>query len=199
MSCAIKQCYVVEAPHLSKPWVLETEDVQGKTFVRLNKWDYGFCRFSSHRSLNFKKGTHEDVNLGIVDRLIQLRNLATDKLFAETTQPDEEGPKKKKRAYVRVAKAADLVFLPEIVDIDLPSMKTDTSEVIDGYRTQALTKGVRTSTLYLELSVKNLEYIHNCAVQTRTRGRHHRKQPPGQPADEGCEKDVDAASPEAFS
>jgi len=179
MSCVIKQCHVVEAPHMAKPWVLETEEVQGRTFVRLNKWDYGLCRFSSHRSLNFRKRTHEGLNLGIMDRLCQIRNSATDQLYVEhTQQPIDIDAKKKRRAYVRVARSSDLVFLPDVVDIILPSVKADNNEVIDGHRTFALTKGLRTTTLYLELSTENLEYIHNCAVRTSTRGRRRRRRQP---------------------
>ena len=181
MSCVIKQCHVVEAPHMAKPWVLETEEVQGRTFVRLNKWDYGLCRFSSHKALNFRKRTHEGLNLGIMDRLCQIRNSATDQLYAEhTQQPIDVAEKTKRRAYVRVARSSDLAFLPEVVDINLPSVKADNNEVIDGHRTFALTKGLRTTTLYLELSTENLEYIHNCAVRTSTRGRRRqRRQPQG--------------------
>ena len=172
MSCVIKQCHVVEAPHMAKPWVLENEEVQGRTFVRLNKWDYGLCRFSSHKALNFRKRTHEGLNLGIMDRLCQIRNSATDQLYIEhTQQPIDVDAKKKRRAYVRVARSSDLAFLPDVVDINLPSVKADNNEVIDGHRTFALTKGLRTTTLYLELSTENLEYIHNCAVRTSTRGR----------------------------
>jgi hypothetical protein len=176
MSCVIKQCHVVEAPHMAKPWVLETEEVQGRTFVRLNKWDYGLCRFLSHKALNFRKRTQDGMNLGIMDRLCQIRNSATDQLYAEhTQQPIDVDEKKKRRAYVRVARSSDLAFLPDVVDINLPSVKADNNEVIDGHRTLALTKGLRTTTLYLELSIENLEYIHNCAVRTSTRGRRRQR------------------------
>jgi hypothetical protein len=105
-------------------------------------------------------------------------------LYAEhTQQPIDVDEKKKRRAYVRVARSSDLAFLPDVVDINLPSVKADNNGVIDGHRTLALTKGLRTTTLYLELSTENSEYIHNGAVRTSTRGRRRqRSQPQGDSA-----------------
>ena len=181
MSCTIKSCFIIEADHMSRPWILDTKEANEKTFVRLNKWDYGLVRFATNKTLNFKKGTHETLNMNIMDRLCQLRNAACDKLFVEhTQQPLEDGSKGKKRKYVRVAKASDLVFLPEAIQIDLPSVKGDDGRIIDGHSTWALSEGLRTSNLYLELSDENVAYIRNCTVHSTLRGRHWRKPNPEQ-------------------
>ena len=181
MSCAIRSCYFLEAPHLQKPWFLDTKEVSNKVLVRLNKWDYGLVRFACNRTLNFKKGTHELSNTHIMDKLCQLRNVACDKLFMDHAQQDsEEGKKGKKRKYCRVAKASDLVLLPEMFELDLPAIKVNDGRIIDGHITYALTEGVRSSNVYVELTTENMNYIHDCAANSTARGRHRRKADPQQ-------------------
>lgn len=161
---------------MQKPWFLDTKEVSNKVLVRLNKWDYGLVRFALNRTLNFKKGTHEFSNMHIMDKLCQLRNTACDRMFMEHTQQDnEEGKKGKKRKYCRVAKASDLVLLPEMFELDLPAIKVDDGRIIDGHTTYALTEGVRSSNVYIELTTENMNYIRDCAANSTSRGRHRRK------------------------
>ena len=176
MAGVIKSRYVVEAPHMSKPWLTDTRDVEGKTFVKLNKWDYGLVRYATDKALNFRKGPAVNINLDIMDKLCHARNVACDQLFAAITQAhhdDDSNPKpKRKKYYSRVAKPADLVLLPATLDLILPSVHTSNGGLISGHHTIALTEGLRTRDIFLELTIDNIEYVRKCALEAPARGRH---------------------------
>ena len=164
---------------MGQPWVPETKEVDDRVFIRLHKWDRGLYRFAIGRSLCFK-GDHE--NIGLVDDLCVRRNRACDELYRQLREEEDDvgdaaGPsnKKPRKGYIRKSRASDCAFLPKTVTIKLPDAQHDDGRVLHGHECLFLTDGIRTSNVFVELTVENLDYIHQFVSLSGNRGRSRKK------------------------
>jgi hypothetical protein len=167
--------HVVKAPDLKSPWTLDTEVVDGRTYVKLFKWNRDFIRFVHGRALNFgDKSTY--CKLTFFDTLLRLRNNACDAALREVLEQSRrdaeeingvQGSRKKTRKVYRVAQPSDAAVLPAAVQISLPSL--DISHPAEVY---VLSSGVRSRELIIELSSEILDYIrHGCLKCQPRQGR----------------------------
>ena len=158
--------HVLRAQHLKSPWVLDTETVDDRTYVRLFKWSRDFVRFISGRSLDFGDKTTFG-NLKFFDTLLRLRNNACDSALDDVLdEARRDGDEingnnanvKKRRKVNRKARPSDAAVLPAAVSMSLPTL--DISHPPTVY---ILTSAVRSRELVIELSPEILDYIrHGC-------------------------------------
>jgi hypothetical protein len=177
---------VVDADHLQSPWIPDTKVVDGVAYCRVNKWDRGFVRFATAKTLK----EHQNANVQFVDELIRLRNNACDALFRSNQQPaqteqheaDGQVSKKRRQAYVRKARSSDGCFLPASMTMVLPDVARHDGEVLRGFECKVLFEGIRTSNLYIEMNADVMNYIY-CGVSCcGTKGRAKKKGRPHQPS-----------------
>jgi hypothetical protein len=173
MSVKISQRLVVEYDQ-NGHWVPEVRDVGGIAFCRLQKWDRHFIRFAKASALNLAKASES--NIGIVDVLRRLRNASCDKALSELDgggNHDGSGGRKK-RKYQRKANSQDILVLPAHLEITLPDVIV-ADGVVAGFTVKVLAEGVRSTTLYIEITPEVLEYIRTVTLHSSISGRSWRK------------------------
>lgn len=178
---------------MGQPWVPEVKEVDDKVFIRLHKWDRGLHRFATGRSLCFK-GSHE--NIGLVDNLCVRRNRACDELYRQLREEEDgldntAGPsnKRPRKVYIRKSRASDCAYLPKIVTIKLPDAQHEDGRVLEGHDCLFLTECTRTSSVFVEMTVENLDFIHQYVSWSDNRGRSWRKRAHGNAIDSNSRLD----------
>lgn len=174
MSVSIELQHVIRAGHMKSPWIPETRVVGDRCYVRLCKWDRGFVRYVTSKGLDFgDRSTF--ANAEFFDELCSLRNQTCDNEFKKITQDDEQAEgnnnnKRQRKSYIRKARASDNVILPACFEIKFPSIPGSHGD----HTCSVLIDGIRTSTIYVELTTFNLEHIRAGILQSkpgRSRGR----------------------------
>ena len=186
MACVVRSVLVVDADHLQSPWIPETKSVDGVAYCRVNKWERGFVRFATAKSLK----EDQNANVQFIDELIRLRNNTCDALFRSFQQPAQEDQhesdgqvsKKRRQAYVRKARSSDGCFLPESATMVLPDVTQCDGEVIRGFERKVFFEGVRTSNLYIEMNADVMNYIYRGVSCCATKGRAKKKHLPHSPS-----------------
>ena len=159
-------------------WVPEVQNVGGINFCKIQKWDRKFIRFAKASALNLAKAAES--NIGIVDELCNLRNLACDQALIDLDQVSDGsagGPLPRRRVRHRKASNNDILVLPSYVDISLPDIILPNG-VMAGFTAKVLAEGVRSTTLFIEMSIEVLEYIRSAALHSPSSGRCWRKKNP---------------------
>jgi hypothetical protein len=176
MNLSIELQHVIRADHMKTPWIPETRLVGQRSFVKLCKWDRGFVRFITSKGLNFAdKSTF--ANAEFLDELCSLRNQKRDQELRRVTIEDADGndapdKKRQRRAYIRKARVSDDAILPATFEIEFPALPC--KRFGEGSHTcLVLIDGIRTSTLFIELTLFNLEYIRAGILQSKA-GRSRR-------------------------
>lgn len=164
--------HVCKAPHLKSPWVLDTETIDNRTFVKIFKWNRDFIRFVHSRALNFgDKATF--CKLTFFDTILRLRNSACDSALHDVMEQarqdaeeinGESGNRKKSRKVTRRAQESDAAILPAAVQITLPAL--DISHPTQVY---VMTSGVRSRMLGIEVSAEILDYIRHGCLKSQPR------------------------------
>jgi hypothetical protein len=161
---------------MSQPWLPETKAHEDQVFIRLNKWDRGLIRFATGVTLKFK-GDH--VNLRLIDEICSRRNHACDQLYREIRLQEQEGSnspnRKGRKVYIRKSKASDCTFLDKTVQVRLPDAEGEDGQIVQGHDCTLLTDGIRTSTVYMEMTEANLNYIYQYVSVSACKGRSWRK------------------------
>lgn len=168
MSVRIVNRLVVEWDD-DRSWIPEVRDVAGMSFCRLQKWDRKFIMFAKGAALDL--GRCRDSNIGVMDELRRLRNTACDQVLADMN--DHQSKTKKKRQ--RKANSGDLLILPTYIEIMLPTMTLSDGSDVGGFAVNALTEGVRSASVFIEMRADVLEYIRNVTFHTTVPGRSWNK------------------------
>lgn len=177
--CEVTLKHVVSAPHLKHVWVPDCKVVENIAFVKLNKWDRGFVRFIHNHGLNFGK-RETFANSEFFDTLCRRRNDVFDKARQELVEEEERAEEgdnhhsKKRRVFKVKARAADEGILPAFLQIDLPPLDEGHEFGVGPHRANVILEGLRTQTIYIELTAVILEYIR-FGVRQSELGRCRRK------------------------
>ena len=141
-----------------KAWVPETTCVDGKHFVRINKWDRPFVKYCLGAGLVFGS-SKQSVNVAFMEQLQRLRTKAADaavkEAYSATAQDDNSNSSKKLQK--RKAKACDAEVAPKVLHITAPEFRR--AEDVIASRPLAVLYGVKTHDLWVELTVENLEFL----------------------------------------
>ena len=157
----ISQQYVVKTKSSAKPWLPETVEKGGTTFVRLQKFDRGFIYFCLEKGMDTSKnGKTTNANTQGFNDLLVARKEASLKLAQDALEmPDNTGEehrpsKKSKRKRVT---QADQQLVNPIVQIQLPVLDHDGKVWED--RPAKCLWGLTCSDLWIEFTTENLAYM----------------------------------------
>jgi hypothetical protein len=186
-NAAVTLRLVITNDHLKMPWAPQVKNVNGQTFVQIDKWSRQLCMFVCGTGLNLSKSKKsQSINCLFLEDLQKRRTAACDEAVADAYGGDDafaEGPPTKKRA--RKAKEADRDIVPSVVAVQCPEVKR-LDLVLPATSIQMLF-GVKNNNLWVELSAANLEYIRHgilASVEAREFGRHWRSSVPVYEAEE---------------
>jgi hypothetical protein len=161
---------VVTNMHLKQPWCPNTTVVDGVHYVELDKWDRKFILFCTGRGLNLNPGKRHDINYSFLEDLQKLRTKACDKALADA-YADETNERPAKR--VRKARLSDRDVAGHVVQIKGPDLQRGGVH-IQGVTLQVLF-GVKHSSVWMELTAANLEYIRNGVLMSMEQNEVGRK------------------------
>ena len=99
------ECRTVDAVYFvasKKPWIPQTKIVEGKKFICISKWDAGFVKFATGKSMERRASKPNNTgNFDILDEIKRLRlescNAKVQSLIAEASVDLPEEPKAKKQ------------------------------------------------------------------------------------------------------
>ena len=153
-------------------WLPTLQEVDGRRFIELSKWDRNFVQFATGKCLDFRSGKSCSANVSFFDRLVAERKKETHDAIVKTLMdtPDDEvarGSRNSKRRKITWQEVVSSeVMAPRIVDI-----------TIDDTCISVLS-GLKTSSIWIELSAANLTFVQSGVSQclgTRDAGRHWTK------------------------
>jgi hypothetical protein len=166
---------VITNDHLKTPWAPDVKNINGQTFLQIDKWSRQLCMFVCGAGLNLSKAKKStSINCLFLEDLQRRRTAACDEAVADAYGVDDafqEGPPKKKRA--RKAKEADRDIAPSVVAVRCPEVKR--LDLVLPATTIHMLFGVKNNNLWVELSAENLEYLRHgilASVEAREFGRH---------------------------
>ena len=185
-TCKVLQVSAVQVSP-SKPgawpwvWVPEVQEVNGKKFFLVNKWDRSLVKWCLESGLSLGKDSSNDINVKWFDELVKSRSEASHAAYdaavdmedAENQDEDsvETPPKKKRR---RKAKNTDQHYAP-IVTIDVPSIAFGGETVTVPDNKINVLFAVAKVQLYVELTEANLMYIKAAVNNDRDKGKDGKK------------------------
>jgi hypothetical protein len=184
LSCSMTEIslqHVVKAPHLKHVWIPECKTIGGYVFVRLCKWDRGWVRFLNDQALNFADRT-TFANSSFLDSLRRLRNNVYDAALqsmrameADADNNDHsEQPRKRRAVKSRKARTSDEAVLPPFLEVEMPALHGEHTFGAGPHRARVILEGLRTQTLWIELTGFNLDYIKYGVLHSQL-GRCRRK------------------------
>lgn len=170
----IERRWVVRTPSKGrgKYWVANTkDDGQGRPYIKLQKFDRSFVWFCLRKGL--KVGENEcSANVSKFDELIARRKAASIAAVhrALESEADENPDKKVKKRKIR---EEDSSLVDDHVVIELDEIQVG-SKQMGGFGARVLW-GLDSSTLWLELTETNLEYMRQLISQGQeNKGKSHR-------------------------
>ena len=153
-------------------WAPTLQEVDGRRFIELAKWDRNFVQFATGKCLDFRSGKSRSANVSFFDRLVTERKKETHDAIVKTLldTPDDDvisgGRNSKRRKITWQEVVSSEVMAPRIVDITI-----DDSCI-------AVLSGLKNSSIWIELSAANLAFVQSGVSQglgTRDAGRHWTK------------------------
>ena len=165
----------------AQTWLANTRSVavhdgEDMVFVQLDKWERGFVKFVTGKSLTWKSKTQEanNVNCKFLDTLQQLRTRAANKAFNDAIAANEDGgddePKPKKPRQRKANRDDEAVIDDTVLTLQLPELIGDTSNVLANSVTMKVLWGVKNDVVWVELKEENLNYIRQGIMQSLARG-----------------------------
>ena len=157
----------------NQTWCPKQKVVDEQRFFQLNKWDRGFIRWVTGRSLDLRASSKEketgSVNCSYGDEVVQRRQDACDDalemaLQPQDGEPDDEPPTKKKKVR-RKARDADGHLCPEILPIKLPEVDGNELEV------KVLFEGAQTSAVWIEMELTAMAHLKTGIVNSNKKER----------------------------
>ncbi|CAJ1428126.1 unnamed protein product [Effrenium voratum] len=157
----------------AEKWIPNQKDVDGVTYACLQKWDRQLVRFVHNKSLDLRKDKGDaraTLHVEFWNELVDLRQRACNELLRSQVEPDDgegEAPKKKRRVKATPQNAA---LIPPCVDVNVPAAEHREERVL-----RLLVEGISTQTLWLEMTVENLNFfrraIQASPVKTKAKGK----------------------------
>ena len=169
---SIRECIVVESNGVE--WRPPVKKVNGNMFAPFAKFDSCLTRLITGKPYNRSSRRNKplnDLNVAFVDTMLRLRQEACDAAVIKAhTDGDEDVPKATKRQ--RRAKASDAAIAPAVVTPVFDEY-IGPDIVLDPCTIDVLF-GTGYSTLWINLTEENLEYIKARVACDQSRGRTRR-------------------------
>ena len=170
MAVQVKQIWSVKSDTDKKiTWFPEVQNVGGVPYAKITKWDRGYVRFSTGKTLKLVKGKSTAFNSPIIDQLKVARQTACNKALVEANRlddPDEVATPvragRKRKARPTVCKPSDLHLIPAVVRAEFDSEWT----------LRMLTTGLATKVMWIELNAENMEQLQKRTKQALANGEH---------------------------
>ena len=184
---------VVTNAFLKRPWVPETSERQGLSFIKIDKWDRELNMFITGQGLDLSKSGRRDINTKFIEELQRLRTQACDAAVAAAHAVDDAmGEQARKKP--RKARPVDQDIVAPYLCITCPAIRR--GEVnIEGLEMNVL-YGVKNHPLWVECTTANLEYIRHGVLASKESGEVGRTwKPKGAAGDADRDRDdADALS-----
>ena len=150
---------------IKETWVPHQKDVDGVTYICLEKWNRQLVKFMYGRALDLRKDRDtKDLNVEMWTELVGLRQTTCDDMVA-LAHDDTEGERQKKRRRVRCT-AENTALLPPAVQIVVPATGAREARSM-----QVLVEGVGAQTIWLELTAGNLAYLQGAFAASSSKPR----------------------------
>lgn len=158
----IEQRWVVCDPALKSPWIPEVQEVEGKVFLRLQKWDSKFTAFVTAKTFNAhgKRAKNQINMLAFQDLLEQRREACHDKLRARLQEgyaAEQEQNPTGKPLRLRKPREDDQYLAGRIVELQMP--QCEDAGWSFGPVVLKVLWGIHTTDLWVEFSLENLKYV----------------------------------------
>ena len=166
-SFTLKEVDAVEVQGSKSLWIPTTCTVENTKFIKISKWDRGFCKFATGQTMERRSGKQSNsVNYQCLDSLLKLRrqacNSALRKALAEAEACEERptmGLRVKKKD--TQARESDRAIAGHSVYLDTPETQRTAS-----VRMQVLWS-VQSPDLWVEYTQVNLEYLRSCIMDEK--------------------------------
>ena len=155
------ECRTVDAVYFvasKKPWIPQTKIVEGKKFICISKWDAGFVKFATGKSMERRASKPNNTgNFDILDEIKRLRlescNAKVQSLIAEASVDLPEEPKAKKQKQQHKARDSDYVIGGTWISVALPP-----KDGVPGHTMDVLWS-VTSPVVWMEYTIENLQYL----------------------------------------
>ena len=152
---------VVNDMNKKRPWTPSTQVIDGRTFVKLNKWCREWTRFVTGSALNLRKSSSTSISCAYWDSLLAERDKVSIASLKEQVVDDTdlESMKAWKK---RKVKMADSALAPSTILFNLPKYQ----EHGNSLQAEALW-AVKSPDHWVELTEEVLEHIREGILQSR--------------------------------
>ena len=155
------ECRTVDAVYFAqgkKPWIPQTKIVEGKKFICISKWDAGFVKFATGKSMERRASKPNNTgNFDILDEIKRLRlescNAKVQSLIAEASVDLPQEPKAMKQKQQHKARDSDYVLGGIWISVPLPP-----KDGVPGHTMNVLWS-VTSPVIWMEYTIENLQYL----------------------------------------
>jgi hypothetical protein len=186
-SARVSTRLIIENDMLKTPWMPETQDVEGMTFMKVCKWDPHLCRFCTGHGIDLRKASNKrNINVAFLEEMQRLRTSCADLAVRGAYSTDGEDVVLDKKKRPRKAKISDKDIAPAVLNVTCPAFGRG-DLVIEAMDIQMLF-GVKNSDIWMQVLPKNLEYIRHgvlASLEDEKFGRRLQRQANGEELEEG--------------
>ena len=151
-------------------WAPAQLRVDDQTFFQFSKWDRGFVKFATGKSLDLRKDkTACSTNCEFMDQILARRQSACDDALHAALAGDEEGQKTKRLR--RRANASDAHLVPKVLNMSLPAVA---EEGLGERLVRVLFEGASTASIYMQMSEDIVDHLRK-GIQHSSRHERSRK------------------------
>ena len=152
----------------NKWWVASTKDsAEGDPFIRLSKFDRSFVYFCLGKGMDL--GAKVSANVKPFDDLLAKRKAASVQAVLSALEGSSDGNTKKRKV-----REEDRHLCKDYVNIELEEVKVNDCKILGGHSARVLW-GLDSSTLWLELTKTNMEYMKELIRGSQDEGGKTRK------------------------
>lgn len=161
-SISIRTVYEVVNEHNKKrPWTPATQVLDGRPFVKLNKWCREWTRFVTGSALNLRKSSSTSTSCEYWNTLLDERDKVSIASLKEHLVDDNDA--ESVRAWKkRKVKMADASLAPKTILFNLPKVQEHGNTL----QAEALW-GVKSPDIWVELTADVLEHIRQGILESR--------------------------------
>lgn len=137
-------------------WHPKQETIDGVTYFEFSKWDRGFVRFITGKSLDLRKGSANQatVDCEYLRQVLAARQKACDEALSQALDEGEGGESLKKRR--RKANMADSHLTARVLKMTLPGIP---EEGLNERECRVLYDGAGSAAVHVEMSWEVLNHL----------------------------------------
>ena len=149
-----------------RQWAPDQKEVENKRFMSISKWNRGFVRFMTGKALDLRK--EKQAKSGSVDspfmqKLLDARQEAADKLLQEALTVEDESQQPTKKRKVARASRKHAIHVPNTMEMEM-----------SGYTLTLLFEGVGSSNVWVEMTEDNCNWLKTQIAAASPRARQPR-------------------------